>query len=306
MRYLAALAAIASLLTACSPPREAEATAVASVGAEAPEARAYEMPDSEVLTIASPALGRTYEVFVRLPPGHGDAENAGRRYPVLYLNDAHYVFQTAAGVTLAPMRHGGLEPMILVGVSYAVGEGGSASRGRDLTPTRNPEQTAHATGEARAFLTFMRDEVVPLVERSYPVDPSRRVFAGQSYGGLFGAYALLEEPGLFSDYILTSPSLWYGKGAMFDIEEAAAKAGKPLKGRVFFAIGETETPAISGGGYDMVGDQKRFAETLRSRGYQELTVRDTVIESGTHLTTFPIGLLHGLMWLAPGPKPYGG
>jgi len=304
MKQVAGLLAGAMLAaTACSPsppPPPAETPAAA------PETtRAYEMPDSEVLRIDSPVIERSYEIFVRLPPGYGDAENAGRRYPVLYLNDAHYVFQTAAGVTSAPMRHGGLEPMIMAGVSYALGEGGAASRGRDLTPTENPAQTGHATGGARAFLSFMRDEVIPLVENTYRTDPARRILAGQSYGGLFGAYALLNEPGLFHDYILTSPSLWYGKGAMFDIEAEAAKAG-PLSGRVFFAIGETETPAISGGSYDMVGDQKRFADLLRSRGHAALEVRDTVVEGGTHLTTFPIGLLRGLMWILPGPNPYGG
>jgi predicted alpha/beta superfamily hydrolase len=221
MKKLAALAAIAGLLAGCSPSQAPEPV-VAEPVVEVPAPRAYAMPDTEVLQIDSPALGRSYELFVRLPPGHGDAENAERRYPVLYLNDAHYVFQAAAGVTLAPMRHGGLEPMIIVGVSYALGEGGTASRGRDLTPTGNAAQTQHATGEARAFLTFMRDEVIPLVERTYPVDAGRRIFAGQSYGGLFGAYALVSEPGLFSDYILTSPSLWYGNGAMFGIEADAA------------------------------------------------------------------------------------
>jgi predicted alpha/beta superfamily hydrolase len=304
MKLLLASVTLGVALAGCSPEQTAT-PAPAPAAAELAEQRVYEMPDSAVLTIASPVLNRLYDLFVRLPPGYADAENAGRRYPVLYLNDAHYVFQTAAGVTLAPMRHGGLEPMIVVGVSYAAGEGGAASRGRDLTPTPNPAQTEHATGGAREFLTFMRDEVIPLVERTYPADPARRVFAGQSYGGLFGAYALVNEPGLFSDYILTSPSLWYGKGSMFNIEAEAAKAGRALSGRVFFAIGETETTAINSG-FDMVGDQKRFAEALRSRGHAGLEVRDTVVEGGTHLTTFPIGLLRGLMWLAPGPKPYGG
>lgn len=298
-----AVFAILAVLAGCSPQREAVEASVAPVVAEAPTPRAYEMPDSEVVTITSPVLGRTYELFVRLPPGYADAENAGRRYPVVYLNDAHGTFQIAAGLTASPMRHGGFEPLIVVGVSYAEGDVGAASRNRDLTPTQNA--SGNVTGGARAYLTFMKDEVIPLVERTWRADPARRVLAGQSYGGLFGAYALLEEPGLFADYILTSPSLWYDKGVMFRMEAEAAKAGRELTGRVFFAIGETETSTVNGG-YDMVADQKRFAEALRSRGYQELIVRDTVVEGGTHLTTFPIGLLRGLMWLAPGPKPYGG
>ncbi len=145
-----------------------------------------------------------------------------------------------------------------------------------------------------------------MVERDYRADPSRRIYAGQSYGGLFGAYALLNEPGLFHDYILTSPSLWYGGGAMFAMEAELAQTNRAPAGRVFFAIGETETPAINGGRYDMVGDQTRFADLLRSRSHAALEVRDVVVEGGTHLTTFPVGLLRGLMWMLPGPAPYGG
>ena len=261
--------------------------------------------DSVVHEIRSDRLGRAYDLYVRTPPEYASEANALRRYPVIYINDAHYTFQTGAGVTLSPMRHGGLEPAILVAISYAEGEGGADSRGRDLTPVPNPDRP-DKSGGARAYLTFIKDEVIPFVEATYRTDPARRTLTGQSYGGLFGAFALFEEPGLFADYILTSASLWYGEGVMFDIEAEFARTHRALPARVYFAIGETETPSSNSGRYDMVGDQKRFADQLRSRNYDGLTVRDEVVEGGTHLTTFPIGLLRGLMWQLPGSNPYGG
>jgi uncharacterized protein len=293
-----------AILAACSPPRAAEAAGPAQP-APATTPAAYEMPDSAVIEIRSEKLGRTYDLYVRLPPGYADPANGVKRYPVIYINDAHYTFQTAAGVTLAPMRHGGLEPAILVAISYAKGENGAGSRSRDLTPTPDPKQPGKYGG-ARDYLTFIKDEVILSIEEKYRADPARRTLAGQSYGALFGAYALFEEPGLFADYILTSPSLWYGDKAMIGIEEAFSKNHTRLPARVFLAIGETETPAINHGQYDMIGDQKRFAAKLRSRNYEDLTIRDEVVEGGTHLTTFPIGLLRGLMWTMPGPTPYGG
>ncbi len=132
------------------------------------------------------------------------------------------------------------------------------------------------------------------------------MLVGQSYGGLFGIFALLEEPGLFQDYVLTSSSIWHDNKVLFEMEEDAAKKGKELSGRVYFAIGETETPAINGGRHDMVGQQTAFAHRLRSRGYTDLIVRDEIIKEGTHLTTFPIGLTRALRWLIPGDKPFGG
>ena len=79
-----------------------------------------------------------------------------------------------------------------------------------------------------------------------------------------------------------------------------------MSGRVYFATGETETPSKGSGRCDMVGQQILFAQRLRSRGYTNLVVKDEVIESGTHLTTYPIGLTRALRWLLPGQKPYGG
>lgn len=300
----------ALLAAACGPSRPAAAGAPASVAPPAASpvaegADAYEMPNSAVHEIRSAKLGRAYDIYVRLPPGYADAPNAAKRYPVVYINDAHYTFQTAAGVTLAPMRHGGLEPAILVAMSYAKGENGADSRNRDLTPVELPDRVGK-TGGARAYLTFIKDEVIPYIETAYRADPARRTLTGQSYGGLFGAYALFEEPGLFADYILTSPSLWFAGGSIFETEDKFAQTHTKLPARVFLAIGQTETPAINHGRYDMVADQKRFAAKLRSRKYEGLVVRDEVVSGGTHLTTFPIGLLHGLMWTLPGPDPYGG
>ncbi len=312
MRVSAWLLLAALSVTACSEqPAAPVVEASPEISPETPvvvEAApaAYAMPASAVHAITSPVLGRSYDVFIKLPPGYDDAENASRRYPVLYVTDGHYPFQTAAGVMMAPMTHGGFEHAILVGVSFAKGEGGAASRGRDLTPVPDPRNTDNVTGGAPQFLTFLRDEVIPLVDGEYRTDVSRRIYAGQSYGGLFGAYALFQQPGVFTDYILTSPSLWFADGAMFGVEAAYAQTQTALPARVYFAIGETETPAINGGRYDMVGDQKRFADQLRSRNYQGLVLRDVVVEDGTHLTTFPVGLLRGLMWMLPGPKPYGG
>ena len=302
MKGLAAFLVVA-LLAGCSPPRAAAASEPATAPSAAPAP--YGMPDSAVHPIRSEKLGRTYDLYVRTPPEYQAEANASRRYPVIYINDAHYTFQTAAGVTLAPMRHGGLEPAILVAISYANGEPGADSRGRDLTPTPNSARP-DKSGGGREYLSFIRDEVIPFVEATYRADPARRTLTGQSYGGLFGAFAMFEEPGLFADYILTSPSLWYGAGVMFEMEAEFARTHKALPARLFLAIGETETPSINGGEYDMVRDQKRFADQLRARGYEGLVVRDEVVEGGTHLTTFPIGLLRGLMWQLPGPKPYGG
>ena len=200
---------------------------------------------------------------------------------------------------------GGYEHAILVGFSYAKGEKNINSRVRDYTPTSNPKWKFE-TGGAKAYLDFIKDEAIPFIEGQYRIDSDRRMIVGHSLGGLFGTYALLEEPNLFADYILTSSSLWFHEEVIFDIEEKFYNTGKQLKGRIFFAIGETETPEINGGNNDMVGQQRAFANQLRSRNYEGLEVKDIIYEDGTHLTTYPIGLTEGLRWLLPGKDVFGG
>lgn len=279
-------------------------TGAACAASDAPAA--YQVPRSEVHEITSEALGRRYALYVKRPPGYDAPKNAERRYPVIYLNDATYTFQTAAGVAHMPMNFGGLEHAFLVGISYARGESGVKSRSRDYTPTPLGAGARFDHGGARDYLAFLRDEVIPFIENEYRADPEQRTLVGQSYGGLFGAYALLAAPGLFSGYILTSPSLWYDDKTIFAMEEDAAASNRALEGRVYFATGETEIPSIHGGRYDMTADQKRFADRLRSRGHKGLEVMDDIIPGATHQTTFPIGLTRGLMRLHPGPDPYNG
>ncbi len=272
---------------------------------ESEEVAPYVLRDSEVRSIRSEALGRSYKVQVKLPPGYSAAENSDHRYPVIYFNDATYTWLTATGVTIFPFHTGVFEKAILVGISHAQGEGSQLSRTRDYTPSDDPG-TRFNSGGARHYLTFLKDELLPFVEMRYRADPDRRILSGVSYGGLFGVYALIEEPGLFSDYILTSPSLWHNNEIIFEMEKAAADAGRELRGRVYFATGETEVPEISPGFDDMVGQQRTFAAQLRARGYPNLEVRDEIIEDGTHLSTYPIGLTRALRWLLPGKNPYHG
>lgn len=271
--------------------------------ASAEDPIAYQMPGSIVKVITSDKLDRSYRLYIKFPPGYETAADEGRRYPTIYFNDATYTWLTAVGVTIFPFHTEVFEEAILVGISHAVDQSSRLSRTRDYTPTDDPG-TQFRSGGARQYLIFLKDEVLPFIEGNYRADPARRALSGVSYGGLFGAYALLEEPGLFQDYILTSPSLWHNERVMFELEAAAAASGRQLSGRVYFATGEAEVPGISPGFPDMVGQQGEFARRLRNRGYPDLEVRDEVIAEGTHLTTYPIGLTRALRWMLPGKKPY--
>jgi pimeloyl-ACP methyl ester carboxylesterase len=49
------------------------------------------------------------------------------------------------------------------------------------------------TGGGGKFLSFLKQELIPLIDQTYRADPNGRVLVGHSYGGLFALYALFER-----------------------------------------------------------------------------------------------------------------
>lgn len=265
---------------------------------------AYQVERSSIHTIASVQNGRTYDLYVKLPPGYTDPRNAGKRYGVLYLTDGDYTFQVASGITRLAHSLKRLEEFILVGLPNAKGENGMDARRRDLTPWPDPDLPS-ASGGAPAYLDFLVKEAMPLLERTYRIDPARRTLVGQSYGSLFGLWVLFTQPQHFSCYILTSPSIWYKDYALRGLEADYAKAHKDLKAKVYMVTGSFEAVKPGDARYnrnrDMVADQQDMARRLRARKYPGLQVMSEVSQGTYHETTFPVGLIQGMQWLYPAP-----
>lgn len=269
------------------------------------EGRPYEIADSEVWDVPDPVSRRGYQVFVALPPSYG--KEPQRKYPVLYVTDADYAFPIIRQVNRRLNLDGPrIEEFILVGLSYAKGEDGAVSRRRDYTPTPNGPSTAPAGtihGQGQAYQTYLRDQVKPFIAARYRTDPARALFLGHSYGSLLGAQILFTEPGLFSGYILGSPSLWYDKRHTLGLEASYAAKNRDLPAKVFLYVGEYEAQRKGDRRYnqtvDMVADNRTLEETLRGRKYPGLSVKSVVLNDEDHLTVAPRGFTQGLRYLLP-------
>jgi predicted alpha/beta superfamily hydrolase len=174
-----------------------------------------------------------------------------------------------------------------------------SSRTRDYTPVRINERT----GGGAAYQTYLKSQVLPFIEDRFRADPARRILLGHSYGGLLGAQVLFSDPKLFSGYILGSPSFWFGDYAMMRTEADYARAQTDLPARVHMYIGEYEFPGSGRRNtrYDMVGDNARFEDRLRSRNYQGLTLTSEVLNDEDHLTVAPRGFTRALTAVLPAP-----
>ena len=100
------------------------------------------------------------------------------------------------------------------------------NRARDYTPPymRTDGEANAPAGQADRFLRFVETEVMPHVDRRYRTTATR-MLAGNSRGGLFVVYSLLERPELFSARFAFSPALWR------DDERIVTELTRSLKGR---------------------------------------------------------------------------
>jgi enterochelin esterase-like enzyme len=148
--------------------------------AGAAAAASFSIERSRVRTLHSNLLGRDYEIYIQLPATYEAGGN--RRYPLVLLNDAPYAFPLASGILRPLASTGRTDELILVGVAYSRGDDGGLSRTRDYTPTRSVnEPNGHsaaarrASGEARAYLRFLTEELLPWLGREHRADLSRKM-----------------------------------------------------------------------------------------------------------------------------------
>jgi uncharacterized protein len=166
---------------------------------------------------------RPYLVYT--PPSYKDTTLAPQRYPVLYLLDGDAHFHSVTG--LIQILGTGVNGTYVLPEMIVVAIPNTRDRMRDMTPTRTsvgfegkPMPGLETSGGMPAFLSFIRDELIPQVERGYRTLPFR-VFVGHSLGGITAIQALYTMPELFQAYIAIDPSLWWDNSLL--LRQARAK-----------------------------------------------------------------------------------
>ena len=298
MQFLKSALLGVAMLSACSAAPMSDA---AGIPAQRGEGLTYELLGSQVHDVPDPVSGIAYQVFIALPPSYG--EDPARRYPVVYVTDADYGFPVLRAVGRRMNGAGPrVEEFILVGLSYGKGEDPMASRRRDYTPTAKgasdaPDGAVH--GQSLRYRDYLRTAVLPFVESRFRAAEDRRIFVGHSYGGLLGAQILMTEPGMFSGYVLGSPSFWYDrKHLLREGPELLGKLGA-IEADVYMYVGEFEAQRVGDKRYqqevDMVADNAAFAALLRSRGFAGLRFSADVLADEDHLSVAPRGFTKGLL-----------
>ncbi len=89
-------------------------------------------------------------------------------------------------------------------------------------------------GGSAQYINFLEKELQPYMTKNYAVNQQKTVI-GESLAGLFSTEILLKKPDLFTNYIIISPSLWWGEESL--LKQANELLNKNLKKPVNVYIG---------------------------------------------------------------------
>lgn len=232
--------------------------------------------------LTAKATGRTHHVHVRLPEGY-DAAPA-RSWPVVYLLDGDSLFPLLAPTHLFLGYDEGLPEAIIVGLAY--GGFDPAINKRNLDFTAAGADTAPDQGGAEAHHRFLREQLLPEVERRYRADPARRVLVGQSRAGYFVLWSAIRDPDLFWGRIASNPSFAPARGQLFDTPATYRRDDL----RLVIASGARDTP-------ERVRNAADWSAAWTQRSDAPWDVELIVLPEGTHAASIGDAYRRAMLWL---------
>ncbi|MFD2329082.1 alpha/beta hydrolase [Cohnella sp. GCM10020058] len=244
----------------------------------------YEVPGTETFSLRSERSGLSYRIFVSFPMRPAPTEG----YPVLYALDGNALFGSMAeAMRMHSWNPNGIAPGMIVGIGYDTEEPFVYGRRMYDFTVEVPASDVRSDGMpwpptvgADAFLAFLEEELIPQIQRRYPVDVSRQSLFGHSLGGFFTLYALFDRPSPFRTFIAGSPSIWWNDHALLRklpaFEEMLARG--TVRAELLIAVGSEED-------HSMIEDASQLYQRLmKPFGDQGLDLAYMRIEGEEHLS----------------------
>ncbi len=181
---------------------------------------------------------RPYQVY--LPD---DYEPNGNPLAVMYLMDGDFHFHHTSGIVSFLKSQGSIPNMMIVAIPN------TTDRTRDLTSPieKNKEVLVNmpTAGGANTMLAFMKEELIPYIDRNYNTN-GYRMLVGHSFGGIFAVQALLTQGDLYDSYIAISPSMWWDDQSLVDKAERFLDSKPALDGYFYMTMGNEDGPMLGG------------------------------------------------------------
>ena len=235
----------------------------------------------ERYTIPSAILGENRFINISLPDGY--SPDSTIRYSVIYLLDGgvdeDFIHITGLVKYFTTPWINRFPASIVVGIE-------NTNRRRDMTfATKDAgivaagfeESMFPQRGGSEKFMNFIEQELQPYINEHYKTNSSRTVI-GESLAGLFATEVLLKKPSLFTDYIIVSPSLWWGKESLLSLADVFSKKYNSAPLKVYLgAPSKKEVPV-------MFNDAQRLAVSLKKNSLMKVFF--DYLPAETHATVF--------------------
>lgn len=249
-----------------------------------------DIPGSEVRKITSSIVtGQEYELQILLPSGYS---TSGKKYPVVYLMDSQWDFPLVKSIYGQQYYDGFIPELIVVGVTWGgVNPNPDSLRARDYTPTK--ENRLPQSGGADQFLSFMKNELFPFIEKNYRAKSDNRVLMGCSLGGLITLYTLFTQPELFTGYAAASPAIGWDREVIrkYEVDFSKKKLNKEV--RLYMTVGDVERGRM---------DFEQFAGLLKEKNHPMVSINAKVLENTGHSGTKSETFSRGLQYIFERPK----
>lgn len=243
------------------------------------------LPQNEIIMgrsiqVYSEVLKENRNILVYLPRTY---LNSSEKYPVIYLLDAENNFTYTAGLVDFLTRLGRMPESVIVGIT-------NTNRNRDFTPTLSAELPA--SGGADNFLRFLKEELIPHIEKNYRTE-AYKTLIGHSLCGMFSFYTMLTSPDLFNSFIAISPWFIYNNNFMLGFSETAFEIFSTLNKFIYFTAGSIEQP-------DVVASMDRYTDLLKKKAPADLRWEYKLMEGDDHTSLLPSTIQEGLKKLFDG------
>lgn len=262
------------------------------------QTRAQDKPQFQPLTIGkttqikSAKLNETRTINIYLPRDY--KENDTTRYPVIYVIDGGIQedfihlsglvqYNTQPWVNRMPKS-------IVVGIE-------NTNRQRDFTfPVADlgflkkvgfKKESIPQYGGSANYIAFIGLELQPFINQHFKTN-SDRTLIGESLGGLLATEVYAKHRQLFNNYIIISPSLWWGNEALLQ-EMATTKADSSSHTRVYIgAPNKDEMPV-------MYNDAEELSKVMKKNGNTK--AHFDYLPQETHATVSHLAVYNAFRWL---------
>lgn len=211
----------------------------------------------------------SFNIFISLPK---DYKKSDKSFPVVYVLDANVAFDMVA--TIMKLQSNGLDckQAIYVGIGYEDIETMDSLRFRDYSYPAEIEGYG-----ASVFSRFLRNELIPWIDKKYKTLPKENILIGHSLSGYFVMYNLLQSAidnnFSFKSYIAGSPFI--GNDSLFiNLERKMFEVVDSLPIQLFMCSGTIE---------DTDSMQIVFTDILERRNYKGLKYQSIILNDFEHM-----------------------